>query len=990
MNNNRCELRQSLEFCVFSVTLLAITFDRPGENFVTVELKIENVSNRCVHFKVKTTAPKRYCVRPNGGFIKVGETSTVLIILQKVAPEVALTNPKKDKFLVQTCLAPASEDPKTLWNNIPKEEVCEHKLRCLWNIENTHTVPSEEVSTATFETASVANNAGPGSQIPSRPSMTEEDESALAAASHIQQFKEENAQLTKINNGLRKDLDALKRGSTNAMIATDYKGSSRSGQTQTKNINSMYVMRGETRVKCIQTMSDFTEHHATVSRASREGGPSYLPKMTIPDQLQKHDYKVSEEVVSLVPHKQHVPEADVDFHHESFEDQFTSAPHTVNQYILKRLRSESNGMEPCPEGVDAWEFSGNGLQSNIKSIIRTRVGSNDNGIEDVELTPLLKESSYELPHKQLGVLVATAICGNDISSSCLYVAGIAAYYAGRWAPLALCIVAVLLYLFRSIYVEVVTALPVNGGTYTALLNTTTKQVASIAACLTLLSYVSTAVVSAATASAYAHSILPWLGVEWMTVCILALFAFLNLMGISESGPVAVVFFIMHIATLSLLLCNCAWFVYNDNFALLKENWHADLSEIPGANANGFVLAVYYGFCAGLLGISGFETSANFVEEQKPGVFAKTLRNMWALTALYNPLISLFSISVLPISTAMGLPLVDERPNNEDLLINMAQNPYLKTLIGIDAVLVLSGAVLTSYVGVTGLMRRMALDRCLPNFFLSENRLRGTKHNIILTFFFICTSLYYVMNFNTVVLASIYTLSFLSVMFLFGAGNLLLKWKRHKIVRKVRASVITVLIAMCAVVAGLIGNIMQNIKYVKWFSLYLFVCLIVVETMLYRDLILKLAMSRLVHIRHEKFYFLGYKPTEHLMDLVAKYSVRIKSQRMIFFVKDQSIVVLNKACLYVRGNEQTNWLQFVHVYQDEAHIERIARDIRTLDSIYPKMRFDFIAIKGTFDRQEIDMISDYLRVPKHFMFIACPGITFKQDIAKLGGVRIITI
>jgi hypothetical protein len=31
-------------------------------------------------------------------------------------------------------------------------------------------------------------------------------------------------------------------------------------------------------------------------------------------------------------------------------------------------------------------------------------------------------------------------------------------------------------------------------TYTALLNTTTKQVASVAACLTLLSYVSTAVV----------------------------------------------------------------------------------------------------------------------------------------------------------------------------------------------------------------------------------------------------------------------------------------------------------------------------------------------------------------------------------------------------------------------------------------------------------------------------------------------------------------
>jgi len=29
----------------------------------------------------------------------------------------------------------------------------------------------------------------------------------------------------------------------------------------------------------------------------------------------------------------------------------------------------------------------------------------------------------------------------------------------------------------------------------------------------------------------------------------------------------------------------------------------------------------------MLGVTGFETSANFVEEQKPGVYPRTLRNM---------------------------------------------------------------------------------------------------------------------------------------------------------------------------------------------------------------------------------------------------------------------------------------------------------------------------------------------------------------------------
>lgn len=39
------------------------------------------------------------------------------------------------------------------------------------------------------------------------------------------------------------------------------------------------------------------------------------------------------------------------------------------------------------------------------------------------------------------------------------------------------------------------------------------------------------------------------------------------------------------------------------------------------------LAIVYGFSSAMLGITGFETTANFVEQQKKGVFAKTLRNM---------------------------------------------------------------------------------------------------------------------------------------------------------------------------------------------------------------------------------------------------------------------------------------------------------------------------------------------------------------------------
>jgi hypothetical protein len=64
--------------------------------------------------------------------------------------------------------------------------------------------------------------------------------------------------------------------------------------------------------------------------------------------------------------------------------------------------------------------------------------------------------------KKLKEFPATAICGNDISSSCLYVSALAIAYAGQYAWISLLIVAVVLFLFRKIYGEVAGALPLNG------------------------------------------------------------------------------------------------------------------------------------------------------------------------------------------------------------------------------------------------------------------------------------------------------------------------------------------------------------------------------------------------------------------------------------------------------------------------------------------------------------------------------------------------
>ena len=49
---------------------------------VTTTLRLDNPSDRIVYFKVKTTAPKHYCVRPNSGVIKPGLSAEINVLVR--------------------------------------------------------------------------------------------------------------------------------------------------------------------------------------------------------------------------------------------------------------------------------------------------------------------------------------------------------------------------------------------------------------------------------------------------------------------------------------------------------------------------------------------------------------------------------------------------------------------------------------------------------------------------------------------------------------------------------------------------------------------------------------------------------------------------------------------------------------------------------------------------------------------------------------------
>ncbi|MDB9741424.1 APC family permease [Akkermansiaceae bacterium] len=574
-------------------------------------------------------------------------------------------------------------------------------------------------------------------------------------------------------------------------------------------------------------------------------------------------------------------------------------------------------------------------------------------------------------HTKLGELASTAICGNDISSSCLYVSALAIVYAGAWAPVTLLCVGVVLFLFRSIYAEVVGALPLNGGVYNALLNTTTKFKASVAAFLTILSYMATAVISASEAAHYAHHLFEGIPVVAITIGLLIFFTILTITGISESSGVAIVIFCIHIITLLILLAFGGFYLFEHGLTTLMGNFG---TPPPG----GILMAIFFGFSASMLGISGFESSANFVEEQKKGVFPKTLRNMWLVVTFFNPAIALLALSLVPIAKVPD--------HQEALLAHMgmeAGGQWLSTLISIDATLVLSGAVLTSFVGVNGLARRMTLDRCLPQFLLKSNR-RGTTHRILIIFLLLNVSVYFITGGDLKALAGVYTLSFLSVMVLFVVGNILLKLKRGSIPRPIKARPLALAIALTAVFIALAGNAILNPYYLIVFLQYFAPALLLAIVMQTRTHILK-ALYFLVN----KIAISLIKPLMRTKDWVRNKLEVINSQQIVFFTRGDNIANLNEVMLYVRKNEQTNKVKMVHMLGNQDKLpERLAEDIKCLDSAYPDIDVEFMQVEGEFSPETIASLSKKWGIAPNFMFIGCPTDSMPYSLADFGGVRVI--
>eukprot|EP01133_Synstelium_polycarpum_P004231 gene4231-4935_t len=519
---------------------------------------------------------------------------------------------------------------------------------------------------------------------------------------------------------------------------------------------------------------------------------------------------------------------------------------------------------------------------------------------------------------------------------------------------------------KKVYGEVGSALPLNGGAYNVLLNTTSKHIASLAAALTMISYVATAVVSGLSAMQYFNGLVPSISDKISTIVLLGAFAALNLVGIGESAIVAAIIFIFHMITLIMLVFGGFFqLFFRHDFTVLVDNWNhftpADILNSPlchEANkqyvGNNFAYCIYFGFGAAMLGVTGFETSSNFIEQQEPGVFPKTLRNMWAIVSFFNPLIGLLNLSMLYTCQIAG--------NQTGVLAAVADKVFgewFNYWVAVDACLVLSGSVITSYVGVIGLVRRMALDRCLPQFLLAENRCRKTNHWIIVLFFLICTSLFVLSGFDTTILSGVYTIAFLGVMSLFAVGNMLLNLKRD-----IKSPWWGVILALGFVLSALVANIIGNPSTVFYFAIYFIATAAIILCMFVRAKLLKMILY------FSQILLARFSIKDRFSEFIGESIKSINSQSIVFFASKADGAYLNKAILYIRENEQTNWVRIIHCYDAEAPPQDLATNIAFLDKCYPKIRIDLITVHAEFSPSVVEKLSNMLDVPKNFMFVSC--------------------
>ncbi|KAG8833221.1 hypothetical protein FRC17_011113 [Serendipita sp. 399] len=559
-------------------------------------------------------------------------------------------------------------------------------------------------------------------------------------------------------------------------------------------------------------------------------------------------------------------------------------------------------------------------------------------LEDAK-TEMEKTSTPVLDQFRVSSIAANALVG-----SAFYSFPPVAAASGILSPIALTIACLLLLLYRPIMLELGHAARSNGSNYTYLLQFSSRALALVAAGVTLLDATATTTVSAATASAY-------------------------LSGEFSSLPISLP--VISAVTMAILMVFSIISWAKTGSGILIANWEVRPTNI--------VREMFFGICIAFLGVSGFECTPSYVEMVAPEKYSAVISTLiYSVIVLNGPLMLLVYANLPSQRILFGTNILS-------ILAQEVGGRWLRLLLVIDAMTVLCGGMATGIFTACNLMRTLANDGVLPKLILRPMPLTGQPFVAPLFFLFACLAMYATSRFRLVTISAVFSVTVLTVLLLYPISNIFLKFNRDRLPRKYRTSLLVTFLALAATIAMLVGNLVLSPIAIGLFASYFaFVLagLFIVKS--------QAKIARVViWLYGQSEVFRNFRFTRGLDALCVKIIKSTRRHTICVWVKGDDIYHLVEYVLYIRRNEPTGRIVFLHAYQEVQDIpSELGPNVKILDEAFPAITLDLTFVQGTFGPELVGAASKKMNIPRSRMFASCFGGNHLHSLADYRGLRLI--
>ncbi|KAK6157990.1 hypothetical protein DH2020_005304 [Rehmannia glutinosa] len=189
---------------LLNVEPLEMKFPFELKKQISCSLQVSNKTDNYVAFKVKTTNPKKYCVRPNTGIVLPRSTCDIVVTMQ-AQKEAPADMQCKDKFLLQSVVASPGATPKDITAemfNKDQGNVEECKLKVVYVAPRQPPSPVAEGSEEGFSPrATMLENGTEGARM-----FVDSHDKLPEVKSLVSKLTEEKAAAIQRGNKLRQEL----------------------------------------------------------------------------------------------------------------------------------------------------------------------------------------------------------------------------------------------------------------------------------------------------------------------------------------------------------------------------------------------------------------------------------------------------------------------------------------------------------------------------------------------------------------------------------------------------------------------------------------------------------------------------------------------------------------------------------------------------------------------------------------------------------------